>query len=29
MVRRTPEGPSIGIIERRGNVSVELLKLRR
>jgi glycogen debranching enzyme len=26
IVRRTPEGTSIGIIERRGDVSVELLK---
>ena len=26
IVRRTPEGASIGIIERRGNVSVEVLK---
>jgi hypothetical protein len=26
IVRRTPEGTSIGIIEQRGNVSVEVLK---
>jgi hypothetical protein len=26
MIRRTPEGPSIGVLERRGSVSIEVLK---
>jgi glycogen debranching enzyme len=26
MMRRTPEGPSLSIIERRGNVSIEMIK---